>query len=1172
MKRVTTIRLLALLMSAVFEAIPYYGTAQVFAFKEVPQQIPHRSSAPTMQLKDALLTLKAHYKADIVFADHLVKDKMVPTNPVRQNGQLEKDLNEILKLHGLGFKKSKTGSYIIVSFAGNSRQRTFQIKGSDEKPLSQSISTSVQTTVDAPGVWGKTATTDVLDHTIYGRITDAESKDPLPGVNVILKGTQLGTTSDVNGNFTITVSDDQKVTGVLIFSFVGYESNEVPIGNLSRIDVGLRADLKTLEEVVVVGYGVQKKANVVGAITTISNESITSSPVGNVSNALAGKLPGATFMQSSGEPGSDQATIRIRGNSTLGNNSPLVIIDGVPGRDLNSIHADDIANISVLKDASAGIYGARAANGVILVTTKRGRANSPIKVDYSFYEGRQSPVKLPKMVDAATYARMIRENQSYRGVDETNMLFSLEDVEKYESGAFPWTHPNTDWFKEALRRNSATRHHNLSVSGGGSKINYFTSFGTQFDDGIYTNSSTFFKRYNLRTNIDFNVNEYLGVGIDLSGVKQRRHTSAMSSANVFQTIRRSLPTQPALYPNGLPGPDIEYGYQPMVMASDEVGFNNYDQYRVNSIFNLTLRNPWIKQLTVSTYFAYDMVFTNSKLFEKPFYLYSFNKDAYLAAGNTGVEDGSAFLIANKKALSEPRLTDNFGKSESNTFNFKVDYQKTFDENHNFSAFIAYEQFESKSESINAFRRFFVSDQLPYLFAGGDEEKDNSGNVGFDARQNYFGRISYDYKGRYLAQFSFRRDGSVNFSKEAGRWGNFPSLLLGWVPSESNWWKTNLNRVDFFKLRASWGKLGNDLVNPFQYLTSYTFSTGLPLGENRSYVPSIVQAGAPNPFITWEVANMYNIGIEGEVFKSKLYFDIDFFYERRSNILVKRNSSVPSFTGITLPDENFGIVDNYGFESVAGFREKKGAFSYELKGNFNFVRNRIREFDEPTQPVPWQVRTGKPHSALLIYKSLGVFQDQEHIDSYPHLPSARPGDIIIEDYDKDGEITARDQQLIPMTTTPEITFGLEIKVSYKNWSLNALIQGHGRAIRNIYTDTRAGTAGNYYQFEADGRWTPENTNASKPRAYQWMEEYWRGTHITDYNYTDVSYARVRNVQLIFRVPAEISDKVWLKDAKLIFAAQNPVLLYSGNKIMDPEVGGMGSYPIMKTYSFGASISF
>ena len=364
------------------------------------------------------------------------------------------------------------------------------------------------------------------DVAVKGHVTD-DKGEGLPGVSIVLKGTTRGTITKDDGSFEVSVPESGK--NILVVSYIGYITQEVTVSSASSIiRVALLSDVSVLDEMIVIGYGTTKKESLIGSVSTVSSESIKSSPVGSVSNALAGKLPGATIMQSSGEPGSDQGTIRIRGNATLGNNSPLIVVDGIPGRDLNSIHPDDIANISVLKDASAAIYGARAANGVILVTTKRGKANTPTRVDYNFYEGRLSPVKLPEMADAATYAEMIRENQSYRGVAESNMLYSEEDVKKFRSGESPWTHPNTNWYKESLRKSSITRHHNVSVSGGGEKVNYFTSFGTHVDEGIYKNSNTSFNRYNLRTNIDFKVNKYLGVRVDLSGAKEIREASTTS--------------------------------------------------------------------------------------------------------------------------------------------------------------------------------------------------------------------------------------------------------------------------------------------------------------------------------------------------------------------------------------------------------------------------------------------------------------------------------------------------------------------------------------------------------------------------------------------------------------------------------------------------------------------
>ena len=1003
---------------------------------------------------------------------------------------------------------------------------------------------------------------------ISGKVTD-ESGLSLPGVTVIIKGTTNGTVTDVDGEYTISNVPDNTT---LQFSFVGMKMQEVLVGNQTSINIKMEVDAIGLEEVIAIGYGTQKKVNVIGSVTSVSGENLTSAPVSRVSNALAGRLPGGIFMQDSGEPGNDESTIRIRGNSTLGNNSPLIVIDGIPGRDLNSLNPEDIESVTVLKDASAGIYGARAANGVILINTKGGKLESAPTFKYDFYEGFLSPTMLPEMTDAATYATMIRENQSYRNVDESNMLYSLDDVARYESGEYPWTHPNTDWFGESLKNYSTSRHHGLSVSGGTKSVSYYGSFGTQSDDGIYTNSATSYKRYNLKARIDIKVNEYLSLGLDMTGIQENRMYPTKSASSIFNGARRMYPTQHALFPNGLPGPDIEYGDQPMVSASFDTGFDDDKRYRSNNILSANLKIPGIDGLSLSAYYAYDMYVQQRKVFQKPWTLYSLDVPAYLAAGNTGKEDGSEFLLGSSKGgFPEPRLTNYSDNSNSKTANIKLDYTKTFDGKHNLSAFVAYEQNEYNSEGFSAFRRYFLTDKLPYLFAGGDGEKDNDGWASLDSRMNYFGRFSYNYKGTYLFQFSFRRDGSLRFSKEAGRWGNFPSVLIGWRPSEEEWWKNNLDFIDHFKLRASWGQMGNDLVDAYQYLASYKFTRGYNFGSNKDYSAGLVQANAPNPNITWEVANVFNIGWEAIFLNNKMTMDADFFYEKRNNILVQRNASVPLFTGISLPDENFGIVENKGFELLLGYNDRKGDFKYNFSGNFAFARNKIVEYDEAERNVPWQVRTGLPQGSHLLYRSLGIFRDENHVNSLPHVPGARPGDIIIEDYDEDGEITNDDRQLFPLTTTPEITFGLTFNLRYKSWGLEGLVQGHGRALRNVF-DAISGTGGNYTQYDADDRWAPDNTDGTKPRAFERTEEYWRDSHITDYYYQDVSYARLKNLQLSYTIPQSLSSSVKIKNAKIYVAGQNLWLIYSGNKLIDPEVTGLTSYPIMRVMSIGAQLTF
>jgi TonB-linked SusC/RagA family outer membrane protein len=1013
--------------------------------------------------------------------------------------------------------------------------------------------------------------------TITGSVTNAAG-EPLADVSVGVKGTKTATISDKAGGYTI-VAD---AAGTLVFSYVGFTTAELPVSAGPIINVKLEGDNKTLSDVVVVGYGTQKKVNVIGSVVTVGAKEIAASPVSNVSNALAGRLPGAVIQQSNGEPGKDGATILIRGMATLGNNSPLVVIDGIQGRDLNSLNPNDVESISILKDASAAIYGARAANGVILVTTKKGRDNTPVTVNYSFYQGMLSPTALPKMADAPTYAAMITEMQTYSGVNPANMKFTAEDIEKYKSGAFPWTHPNTLWVDESFKKYSQSRNHNVSINGGNKSVNYYVSFGTQYDGGIFKNSSTSFNRYNVKANVEAKLNELLTLGLDINGSQEDRNYPSVDAGFNLDGAIKSLPTSPALYPNGLPGPDIAYGQNPVVTVTDQTGFDNSKRYRANTIFSASLKVPWITGLVLSSYFAYDLNFGQRKLFQKPWTLYQLDEPAYLAAGNTGVEDGSAFLVGTLKGVPEPFLRDYYDDARTKTFNFKADYTTTIKGVHNISAFAAVETAEYDGKGIDAYRRYFISDRLPYLFAGGDAEKNNNEFVSIDSRVNYLGRLSYNYKETYLFQFSFRRDGSLRFSKESGRWGNFPSVLAGWKISNEKFWDRTFPFINFFKLKASWGQLGNDLVAPFQYLSAYSLSTGYVLNSGRNYATGLSQLGATNPNITWEVANVYNAGFESMFLNNKIIFNADFFYQRRNNILVKRNASVPDFTGIQLPDENFGIVDSKGMELVLGYNGRSRDLAFSINGNLAYARNKIVEFDEPAKSVPWQVLTGHPQGSELVYHATGIFNDQAEIDKTPHVSGAIPGDIIIQDVDGNGEINSDDRILNTSTINPEITYGVSFNVSYKNWALSGLVQGAAHSNRMVMVGLQ-GISGNYFQYDAEGRWTPDNINAVKPRAFERREAYWRSDFVTDYSYQNSAYARMKNLQLIYTIPANIQNKIHMKNAQIYLSGQNLFLIHNANKMLDPEVGGIrtqtsfGSepgvynYPIMRVYTIGARIT-
>ncbi len=1002
---------------------------------------------------------------------------------------------------------------------------------------------------------------------ITGTVTDERTGEVFPGVNILVKGTTVGAITGADGKYSITVPDRN---ATLVFSFLGYANQEIPLNGRPVIDVALMSETTELEEVVVIGYGTQKKVNVIGSITTVSEEQISSAPVSMISNALAGRLSGAIVQQGSGEPGNNESAILIRGNTTLGNSTPLIVVDGIPDRDMNSIAATDIESITVLKDASAAIYGARAANGVILVTTKRGQVGKPT-FTYGFYQGLLSPTKIPEMCDAGTYAEMIREMQSYRNVSENNMLYSLDDIAKYKSGEYLWTHPNTDWFAAGLKDFSSTSNHNLSVTGGTQGVAYYGSFSTQNDNGIYTNSASYYKRYNVKAAVDAKINDYLSFGVDLNGSQENEMYPTRGQEMVFQMLRRSKPTDHAFFPNGLPGPDIEYGDNPVVISGFDPGSDDRRTTRINTKLTMTLNIPGIKGLSLSAYYAYDKYFYVRKMFEKPFTLYSFDTDAYLADGNTGKEDGSEFVIANfpKGQAPEPRLNDYYSDAETKTFNVKLNYDKTFNDIHNVSAFVSMESSEYLSKGIQAFRRYYISDQLPYLFAGGTLDWTNGGSISLDARVNYFGRIMYNLRETYLFQFSLRRDGSLSFSEDSGRWGLFPSVLFGWRVSNEDFWKNNISFVDYFKLKASFGQMGNDRVNAFQYLTSYAFATGGVFGT--AYSQSLAQSGTPNPFITWERANVINIGWESAILK-KITFNADFFYQRRSDILVKRQASVPSYTGIELPDENFGIVDSKGFEIELGYRDRVGDFIFDINPIISYAKNVIIENDEPERNVPWQVLTGHPLNSILLYRSAGIFRDEAHVNSLPHVPGAKPGDIIIEDYDKDEEITSDDRVLFEKTADPKLTYGIGFNLNYKSWMLRGLIQGAGSTLRSMSSDLQTGSIGNYFAYEAIDRWTPENKNASKPRAYEREEEYWRVNYLTDYNYQLGAYGRLKNIQLSYILPQQWLDFIMVKEASLYVSAENALLLYNQNKILDPEARDMQEYPIMKTYTIGAKITF
>jgi len=1007
---------------------------------------------------------------------------------------------------------------------------------------------------------------------VTGKVTDP-SGAPIPGVAIVVKGTTTGVTSDNDGNFSLSLPSDAKT---LVFSFVGMKSQEMAIGNNATLNVRMQEETIGIEEVVAIGYGTAKKASLTGSIAAIKGEKLQKSTSTNFSNALAGQLPGLVVLSRTGEPGNDGSTLRIRGANTLGDNSPLIVVDGISNRSLDRLDPATIASVTVLKDASAAIYGAQAANGVILVTTKRGASGKPT-IQLSLSQGWNQPTVLPKMADAATYATLLNEIKAAAGQPAR---FTADDIQKFKDGSDPWGHPNTDWFKETIKPESPQRYGNVSLTGGTEAIKYFVSVGSNFQDGIYRNSATNYSQSDFRSNLDAKISENVHISLDLTGRQENRNYSGVGpgggttgggAQNIFWALNRAYPYLPARWPNGLPGPDVEYGDNPVVMVTDATGYDKQITYVMESNMKLVVNIPWVKGLSFTGNASIDKTFMQRKAFQKPWYLYNWD-------GVTMDANNQPLLIAAKKGVTDPRLQQWMSDAGKTTLNGLINYERTFNSRHDVKVLVGAERITGKAMDFWAYRRFFASESLDQMFAGGDAQKDNGGAASNNARLNYFGRFNYALDSKYLAEFVWRYDGSYIFPQDK-RYGFFPGVSLGWRISDENFWKEKISVVNDMKIRGSWGKTGNDLINPYQYMTTYGYNSTYIFNQSVSE-KTLSALRIPNANITWEVANQSNIGFDAQLLKGKVFASFDYFYNLRTNILCYRNASVPSSTGLSLPQENLGEVVNKGYEFQLGFKDKIGDFNYQVSVNGAFSKNHIQFWDETPGVPEYQKSTGNPMNARLYYQAIGVFKDQAAVDAYPHWSGARPGDIRFEDVNKDGVIDGLDRVRSMKTTIPTFTGGLSIDLQYKNFYTNILFQGAAGAERSYRIFQ--GEAGNFLYNEIKDRWTPENPSSTHPRANNRSLEYWMtdGEPNNTYYVRSSDYLRLKNIEIGYNVPSSLTKKIGVGALRIYASGQN-FLTLTGMKDWDPESPDDASgsiwvnsqvYPLNKTVTLGLNVTF
>ena len=988
---------------------------------------------------------------------------------------------------------------------------------------------------------------------ITGTVTGKDGA-PLPGVNVVVTGTTVGTITDISGNYIIDVPQGSKS---LTFSFVGMVPQEVAIETLKQINVTLTESAIDLDEVVVIGYGIQKKVTLTGSVALTKGEEIVKSHTANVLNSVIGQLPGVIINTRTGEPGRDNPTVFIRGRSTTGTTTPLVIVDGVARDILGKLNPNDIETITVLKDASAAIYGARAANGVILVTTKRGKEGSPT-FNFSYNQGFSQPTRKVKMADSYTFAKVWNEIEVREG---RSPKYSEAELQKFKDGTDP-NYPNTDWYDFITKTFTPQHRTNLSASGGTKNVNYYVSIGEQGADGQFEYGSLKTKQYNLRSNIEVSAGDVLKIGLDIAGRYDDNHYPYQSTSNLYSHIFLYHPTWTPFWPGTnflTPGRDSE---NIINWVSDNAGTNKDKHRSIESTLQFSLTIPWVSGLSIGGSANWDGGYSYNKTFRLPTYVYYKNSttgELYEARAGSGVNQAT--------------LAETFYQNTTFTVNTKINYDRSFGK-HNIGLMFGYEQMKYRYDNFYAFRSDFPSTALDILNAGSSDKSkhNNSGTASELSRLNYFGRATYDFANKYLAQFIFRYDGSPNFPTTK-RWGFFPGVSLGWRISEEPF-MSNIEAIDNLKIRASYGEMGNDAVSAFQYLMAYSYGSNYVLGN--SDVVGLVQSGTPNPNITWEVAKTTNFGIESTLWKGLLGIEFDVFKTRRSNILTKRNAVVPDYTGLTLPDENIGIVDNKGFELQLSHKNTVKKLIYSLNGNFSFARNKVVFADEAPAAEEYQLATGRPIGSTLRYHAIGIFKDIEEINGYPHFTGAVPGDIKYEDTNKDGVLNSRDQIRINETAIPEIVYAFNASLEYKNFDLSVLFQGQANAqvYFGSYYQVMSYSLGNFTQWREKDHWSPTNTDATMPRA---SIELWNNNANnvnSDHWQIDSDFLRLKNLELGYSLPSSITNKMKIQNFRVYASGNNLLILFDHMKEggFDPETTSYWWYPQQRVINVGVSLTF
>ncbi len=980
----------------------------------------------------------------------------------------------------------------------------------------------------------KNETRQQQQRAITGVVTD-NLGEPVIGANVIEKGTTNGVITDMDGNFALTVSDN----AVIQISYIGYIPQEIPVGNRITFRISLKEDSQNLDEVVVVAYGTQKKVNLTGAITSIKADNLENRPSSNVVNMLTGQLPGVTVIQNSGQPGEDVGTLRVRGIGTLGNSEAMVIVDGIESS-MNNVDPNDIENIVVLKDAAASsIYGVRAANGVILVTTKKGTIGKPV-ISYNGYTGWQSASRMPDFLNSADYATLLNEAYSNDGLPAP---YTGDEIEKFRNGSDPDHYPNSDWAKALISESGFFHNHYLNMAGGTENTQYSVSLGYHEKGGIIPNSS--YNRYNLRSNIDTKVNDRLSVYLNLAMSRDRTLAPTTDIGTLFYWNLRETPTTPIQFSNG------NYGLH--------LNEHNSVAFARNGGTNKKYKND----LQGNIGFSYKII------------------EGLLLKGSAATRFNLTDIYQDTKSMNfyTADLPDPVKTTRSEVYNQDdkmleinlqayLDYSKTIGK-HDIKGLLGYSQIQNEWKTVYAGRKDLPeNNSLGQINAGDINTQETKGYRKDYALRSVFGRVNYSFDDRYLLEANMRYDGTSRFPKN-NRFGVFPSFSAGWRISEEAFFNSPV--VDNLKIRGSWGKLGNQEIGDYAFLNTYVFGMNYPF--NNILAPGIsINETMENKAITWETTTQVDVGVDADFWNGKLSVTFDYFNKVTDDILL--NLPAPYMLGVKPPMQNAGSVVNRGVELLLTHRNQVKDFRYSASFNFSYIHNEITDLKGSDQPGR---SVGDPINNIYGYVVDKIFDSQEEIDNSPtQIWGAKPGDFKYKDLNNDNVIDDKDRKSLG-TYFPKIFYGFRLEFGYKQFDFSTLLQGAGavNAIVRGEIDKAFLNGGKVTSKHLD-RWTPGNTSASYPRLT--IKDATRNNYDSDYWMQNASYLKMRNIQVGYTLPQHVISKIGLSRLRVYFSGDNLLTITSFDGV-DPEAsynptgeGHSSYYPLTKSFSFGINASF